>query len=165
MLFLEVDTHGPVPIYEQIMDGIQRLIREEKLLPGVPLPSVRQLASDLEINPNTVARAVLFGDAAIAPLGPPCVDVVATAKVDLDAGREIDYLGGYLTYGQCENSDVTRKEGLLPIGLAEGCRLRHAIPKDRVLTYDDVDLPPDRLCDRLRAEQERHFSRRLVEQH
>jgi predicted homoserine dehydrogenase-like protein len=106
---------------------------------------------------NTVARAVLFGDAAIAPLGPPCVDVVATAKVDLDAGQEIDYLGGYLTYGQCENSDVTRKEGLLPIGLAEGCRLRQAIPKDRVLTYDDVVLPPDRLCDRLRAEQDDTF--------
>ena len=106
---------------------------------------------------NTVARAVLFADAAIAPLGSPCVDVVATAKVDLDAGQEIDYLGGYLTYGQCENSDVTRKEGLLPIGLAEGCRLRQAISKDRVLTYDDVDLPPDRLCDRLRAEQDDTF--------
>jgi GntR family transcriptional regulator len=57
MLILEVDTHSPVPIYEQIMDGIQRLIREEKLAPGVSLPSVRQLAGDLEINPNTVARA------------------------------------------------------------------------------------------------------------
>jgi GntR family transcriptional regulator len=57
MLFLEVDTQSPVPIYEQIVDGIQRLVREEKLIPGVFLPSVRQLAADLEINPNTVARA------------------------------------------------------------------------------------------------------------
>jgi GntR family transcriptional regulator len=57
MLVLEVDTHSPVPIYEQITDGIQRLVREEKLVPGVFLPSVRQLAADLEINPNTVARA------------------------------------------------------------------------------------------------------------
>ena len=107
---------------------------------------------------NTVARAVLFGDAAIAPVGPPCVDVVATAKVDLEAGQEIDYLGGYLTYGQCENSRAVLEDGLLPIGLAEGCRLRRAIPKDQVLTYDDVDVPPDRLCDRLRVEQETHFS-------
>ena len=57
MLILEVDTESPVPIYEQIMDGIQRLVREDKLTPGVMLPSVRQLATDLEINPNTVARA------------------------------------------------------------------------------------------------------------
>jgi GntR family transcriptional regulator len=57
MLYLEVDVHSPVPIYEQIIDGIQRLVREDKLAPGAILPSVRQLATDLEINPNTVARA------------------------------------------------------------------------------------------------------------
>jgi GntR family transcriptional regulator len=57
MLYLEVDAHSPVPIYEQIIDGIQRLVREDKLASGAFLPSVRQLASDLEINPNTVARA------------------------------------------------------------------------------------------------------------
>lgn len=57
MLYLEIDVHSPVAIYEQIIDGIQRLVREDKLLSGALLPSVRQLASDLEINPNTVARA------------------------------------------------------------------------------------------------------------
>ena len=57
MLYLEIDDRSPVPIYEQIMDGIQRFVREEKLVPGEYLPSVRQLAMDLEINPNTVARA------------------------------------------------------------------------------------------------------------
>ncbi len=57
MPYLEVDAQSSVPIYEQIVDGIQRLVREEKLVSGAFLPSVRQLASDLEINPNTVARA------------------------------------------------------------------------------------------------------------
>ena len=57
MLYLEVDAHSPVPIYEQIVDGIQRLVREDKLVSGAFLPSVRQLASDLDVNPNTVARA------------------------------------------------------------------------------------------------------------
>jgi len=57
MLYLEVDARSPVPIYEQIVDGIQRLVREDKLVSGAFLPSVRQLASDLDINPNTVARA------------------------------------------------------------------------------------------------------------
>src|SRR5690606_19757005 len=56
--------------------------------------------------PNTVARAVLFGDAAIAPIGAPTVEVVATAKVDLQPGQVIDGCGGYLTYGLAENADV-----------------------------------------------------------
>ena len=39
----------------------------------------------------------------------------------------------------------------------EGCRLKRDIPKDQVLTYDDVELPAGRLADQLRAEQYRHF--------
>lgn len=108
--------------------------------------------------PNTVARAVLFGDAAITPLGGPMVEVVATAKIDLQAGQELDGMGYYMTYGQCENAETARAQGLLPMGLAEGCRLTRHIPKDQVLTYADVDLPKGRLCDKLRAEQEAYFS-------
>jgi predicted homoserine dehydrogenase-like protein len=108
--------------------------------------------------PNTVARAVLFGDAAIAPAGAPCVDVVATAKVDLKAGQVLDGIGYYMTYGQCENSDVVNARKLLPMGLTEGCRVKEDIPKDRVLTYGDVELPEGRLCDALRAEQDAYFT-------
>jgi predicted homoserine dehydrogenase-like protein len=108
--------------------------------------------------PITVARAVLFGDAAIAPLGPPLVEVVATAKVDLEAGQEIDSLGGYLTYGLAENVDVVTAEQLLPMGLAEGCRLRRDVAQDAVLTYDDVEIPGGRLIDELRREQAASFS-------
>ena len=107
--------------------------------------------------PNTVARAVLFGDAALAPLGGPCVEVAATAKVDLKAGQRIDGLGGYLTYGLAENSATARAEDLLPIGLAEGCTLRRDVPRDGLLTFADVELPPDRLCDRLWREQLERF--------
>ncbi len=107
--------------------------------------------------PTSVARVVLCRDAVIAPIGPPVVDVVTTAKVDLKPGAVIDGLGGYLTYGQCENSDVTISEDLLPIGLAEGCRVLRALPRDAVLTYADVELPAGRLVDRLRAEQTAHF--------
>ena len=103
--------------------------------------------------PNTVARAVLFHDAAIAPAGGPRVDVVATAKVDLEAGQELDALGGYLTYGVADNSDVVAVEGLLPIGLAPGCTLVRDVAKDAVLSYDDVEIPAGRVSDRLRAEQ------------
>lgn len=106
--------------------------------------------------PLTVARVVLFGDRAIAPLAGPVVDVVATAKIDLEAGATLDGLGWYMTYGQCENYDIVRRENLLPMGLAEGARLKRAIPRDRVLTYDDVELP-DTLAVRLRAEQDARF--------
>jgi predicted homoserine dehydrogenase-like protein len=107
--------------------------------------------------PNTVARAVLFGDAVCAPIGKPYVDVVAAAKVDLKAGEELDGIGHYKTYGLAENADVTRRENLLPLGLAESCRMRRDVPKDQVLTYDDVELPEGRLADTLRREQDAFF--------
>jgi predicted homoserine dehydrogenase-like protein len=108
--------------------------------------------------PLTAARAVLFHDAALAPLGGPMVDVVTAAKTDLKAGAKLDGLGHYMTYGLCENAAVTRKEQLLPIGLAEGCTLKRDIPKDQVLRYEDVLVPEGRLSDRIRKEQDDLFS-------
>jgi predicted homoserine dehydrogenase-like protein len=107
--------------------------------------------------PLTAARAVLFKDAAITPLGAPLVDVVATAKIALKAGQKIDGIGCYMTYGQCETAEITGEQQLLPMGLAEGCVLTRDIPKDQVLTYADVVLPKDRFCDKLRQEQNEYF--------
>jgi predicted homoserine dehydrogenase-like protein len=107
--------------------------------------------------PNSLARAALFHDAVLTPQGPPRVDVVATAKIDLKAGQKIDGMGWYMTYGQAENSDVTFRDKLLPMGLAEDCVLKKDVAKDQVLTYDDVTPPAGRLCDRLRREQDRLF--------
>jgi predicted homoserine dehydrogenase-like protein len=107
--------------------------------------------------PLTVARAVLFNDAAIAPQDGPCVDVVAAAKIDLSKGQTLDGLGHYMTYGLSENSSTVIKDNLLPIGLAEGCRLKTDIPKDQVIAYDDVYIPPGRLVDELRSEQNARF--------
>lgn len=112
--------------------------------------------------PLSVARVALFRDAVMAPLAGPQVEVITTAKIDLKAGEVLDGIGHYMTYGQCENADITQAQKLLPMGLAEGCRLKHDIPKDQVLTYDDVELPTGRLCDRLRAEQDQHFGSALV---
>ena len=108
--------------------------------------------------PTSVARAVLFNDAVIQPMGAPMVEVVATAKKDLKAGEEIDCIGGYTMYGQCENSDIVAQERLLPVGIAEGCRLKRDVLKDATLTYDDIELPEGRLIDTLYAEQQRHFN-------
>jgi predicted homoserine dehydrogenase-like protein len=107
--------------------------------------------------PNTVARAVLLGEATIAPLGPPTVEVVTLAKTPLSAGTVLDGLGGYHYYGEAERADRTATDRLLPVGVAEGCRLRRDLPRDAVLTYDDVELPSGRLVDLLREEQRRAF--------
>ncbi|HEY9742004.1 MAG TPA: Gfo/Idh/MocA family oxidoreductase [Coleofasciculaceae cyanobacterium] len=108
--------------------------------------------------PLSVARVVLFNDVVMAPIDGPRVDVVTTAKIDLKAGETLDGIGFYMTYGQCEKSDIVREQNLLPMGLAEGCRLKRDIAKDQVLTYDDVELPEGRLCDKLRAEQNEYFA-------
>lgn len=106
---------------------------------------------------NTIARAVLFHDATSAPIAGPVVEVVTAAKVDMKKGDTIDGIGRYTVYGLCENADTTRKENLLPIGVAEGCILKRDVKKDEVITYDDVIVPEGRLIDKLRKEQEQHF--------
>ena len=52
-----IDPHSGVPFYRQIIDQVQFAIANDTLAPGERLPTVRQLAVDLKINPNTVARA------------------------------------------------------------------------------------------------------------
>jgi GntR family transcriptional regulator len=56
---LKIDTSDGTPIYLQIVEQIKRSVAVGRLKPEDPLPSVRQLALDLTINPNTVARAYL----------------------------------------------------------------------------------------------------------
>jgi predicted homoserine dehydrogenase-like protein len=107
--------------------------------------------------PNAIARVVLFRDSVAPPQAGPVVEVCAVAKRDLRAGEILDDYGMYMTYGEAVNVDEMSKRQYLPEGLVEGCRVKRDIKKDAVLTYSDVDLPPGRLADRLRAEQYRHF--------
>ncbi len=56
MLF-DLHKDSPVPIYEQIVDQITFAVAADALPVGTEIPSVRELASQLVVNPNTVARA------------------------------------------------------------------------------------------------------------
>lgn len=56
-LMLQIVTGDPRPINRQIVDGVRRLIASGELPVGAALPSVRGLAQQLTINPNTVAKA------------------------------------------------------------------------------------------------------------
>lgn len=107
--------------------------------------------------PLSVARAVLFKDAVISPLAGPVCDVITVAKQDLQIGDTIDCLGGFTVYGMLENAKVSNKKNILPIGVSQGCILKHQIKKDQVIKYTDVELPKGRLCDKLRKEQNKRF--------
>jgi predicted homoserine dehydrogenase-like protein len=107
--------------------------------------------------PNTVARVVLFGDVAGIPLGGPLVEVCACAKRDLQTGEVLGRLRHVhdLRRGGELGRDAPRA---LPAGgPGAGLHAEAGHPKDAVLTYDDVELPPGRLADELRAEQYEHF--------
>ena len=54
---ISVNFRDPRPIYEQIKDNLRRLIVTGLLPTGSKLPSVREMASDLAINPSTIQRA------------------------------------------------------------------------------------------------------------
>ena len=54
---ININFRDPRPIYEQIKDGLRRLIVSGALPPDSKLPSVRELASELAINPSTIQRA------------------------------------------------------------------------------------------------------------
>ena len=106
----------------------------------------------------SIARVVLCRDVIIGTTKAPSLDIVAAAKRPLRKGEIIDGLGGYMTYGLAENYDISRLENLLPIGLAEGCRVRRDITIDRVLTYADVETPPDSVAHALRRKQDKLFA-------
>jgi predicted homoserine dehydrogenase-like protein len=107
--------------------------------------------------PGAIARAVIFKDNLAKPLGGPVVEVCAVAKRDLKAGETLDDYGMYMTYGEAANAEEMSSSRYLPEGLVAGCRLKRDIPRDQVLTYDDVVLPVGRLADQLRAEQYKNF--------
>ncbi len=107
--------------------------------------------------PHSVARAVLFNDATITPRGAPVCDTIACAKRDLKAGERLDGMGGFTCYGLVERYEVCAREDYLPMAISLDCRLKTDVAKDQPIHYSQVELPRDRLCDKLRAEQKQRF--------
>lgn len=56
-MWFNVDMRSPVPIYKQIKRNIYEIIMKGELKNGEMLPSIRDLASSIRVNPNTVVRA------------------------------------------------------------------------------------------------------------
>jgi GntR family transcriptional regulator len=54
---ITIDDRSPVPVFSQLISQIREAVRSGQLRPGATLPAIRQLAVELQINPNTVAKA------------------------------------------------------------------------------------------------------------
>jgi len=57
MIRFELDLKSGVPFHRQIVDQIRYGIASDRLLPGEQLPTVRELAVQLQVNPNTIRKA------------------------------------------------------------------------------------------------------------
>ncbi len=68
---VSIDVDSPLPVFAQLVSQIRAAVQNGLLKPGDSLPPIRQLAADLQINPNTVAKAygVLERDAIIETRG------------------------------------------------------------------------------------------------
>jgi GntR family transcriptional regulator len=68
---ISIDEKSAEPVFSQLITQIREAVRSGALKPGTPLPAIRQLAADLQLNPNTVAKAyrLLERDAVIETRG------------------------------------------------------------------------------------------------
>tara|TARA_B100000315_G_scaffold234862_1_gene249255 strand:+ start:854 stop:1234 length:381 start_codon:yes stop_codon:yes gene_type:complete len=86
-----IDIDDSVPLFAQLMDQIKRAVLSDELSSGDPLPSIRQLANDLDLNNKTVAKAyrLLERDSVIQTKGYRGTfvhpDAKANSTVDLNA--------------------------------------------------------------------------------
>ena len=108
--------------------------------------------------PITIAKAVLYQDSAIVPMGAPISDTVAVAKKDIKAGERIDGIGGYCVRGVLETHEDMSYNGHIPIGLIAGEVIaKRDIANGTFLTEDDVQLDESTTVWHLRKLQDKTF--------
>ncbi|MBR7142685.1 MAG: GntR family transcriptional regulator [Clostridia bacterium] len=80
---LIIDRNTSIPVYEQIIRQMERLILAGVYPPGAPLPSVRTLSQNLEINPNTLQKA--FAELEMRGI---CFSVTGTGRFVAEDAKE-----------------------------------------------------------------------------
>lgn len=109
----------------------------------------------------SVASAALRNE----PTGSPICfnsDVVATAKRQLKAGEMLDGEGGFMVWGKQMPAKDSLDLGGLPLGLAQGVKLKNDIAEGAKLTWSDVEIDEDSQAVRIRREMEAAFAGRNV---
>jgi len=102
---------------------------------------------------STIGRAVILGDATVAPIDGPVCEVITLAKRDMKAGERLDGIGGFCAYGLIENAPAARNIDALPLSLSQNCVLKHDVVKDQVISFADVERPKRGVVDELWNEQ------------
>ena len=92
---LNRDYRAARPIYEQVRDGLRRLMVTGAIQEGEKLPSVRSLASRLAINPNTIQRAYESLEAEGYLYSVPGKGSFAAPHTGVDQGRKEELLGRF----------------------------------------------------------------------
>jgi predicted homoserine dehydrogenase-like protein len=107
--------------------------------------------------PLTVCQAVFYGESSGHPGGRLNSECIAVAKRDIAAGETLDGIGEFSYRGSIERADVARAEGLLPLGIAQGCKVVRDIPRDTVITYEMVTIEEDSVLLDLRRLQDKLY--------
>jgi GntR family transcriptional regulator len=114
---LRVDPSDAIPLWKQIEENVRRLVASGALRPGSPVPSVRDLAKDLSINPATVAKgyqrlvdagilAVKRGEGTFVSEKPPALTKADRAR-ELDGGA-VRFASLAVTLGATPDEAVER---------------------------------------------------------
>lgn len=108
--------------------------------------------------PITVGSAVFYGESTGHPYARLTSECFAVSKRDLSRGEVLDDIGEFCYRASIERAEIARDAGLLPLGIAKGCRLVADIPKDTPITYDDVEVEYSSTLLDLRRIQDRLFA-------
>ena len=108
--------------------------------------------------PLTVCRAVFYGESSGHPRHRPVSECFPLAKRDLKRGEVLDAIGETCYRGSIDLATTARSEGLLPLGLARGMKMKRDVPRDTALTWEMVETGPDTaLLDMRRIQDRTHW--------
>jgi predicted homoserine dehydrogenase-like protein len=147
-------------VFEGETDYARRCFNEYHLLPD---KSGRYAALYRPIHMIGLELGVSVACAALRkePTGVPkdfVSDVVATAKRVLKAGEMLDGEGGFCVWGKQISAERSLADGLLPLGLAHGVKLKRDVAEGEALRWSDVAYDANNLAVQVRREMETAFA-------
>ena len=150
---------GTYVVIEGDSDYARRCFREYHLLPDASgryaalYRPIHMIGLELGVS---VASVALRGEPTGAPTGFRS-DVVAVAKRALNLGEVLDGEGGFCVWGRQMPAQRSLADGLLPLGLAQGVRLKRAVGEGESLRWSDVEYTAGDLAVRTRRDMEAQF--------
>lgn len=104
--------------------------------------------------PLTAVQGVIYGESSGHPLKALVSECITVAKKNLKKGEILDSMGGYCYRSSIELYGVAKEENMLPVGLAQGARLKCDVERDQIITWDMVGLNENSVLLQLRRLQD-----------